>query len=904
MALVWDKVAFTKDLHAAVSLAASADTLLGISTQELSLDTQIANRIFAGPVSGGDAAPTFRAMVAADLGTGLTPTFAGLNLTGNIKFSSLDRMISGAYVGQTAWATGTIGSLNMVGMQFNRLGGGSSRYTLSSSNVSGNLDNLFDGGVDAPVTIAQGATGVITVNFNPYIGWTADTNNGYTYSDGLIVINFYYTSLASNILIEFYRPVAGVDTWTTAATISGNTKNPLVIPLPQVNFVKQIRFSFSNAGTAVWPTEIEYFCSRQQSAGEAVNIPQYCGFAVDVANSVLNIRDTSWTVRTKFEPKVATGSSAVAYLFDTENNLTTAGAKLVSFRNQGSEKAFIDKDGYLTIPRITPTGGELVVAGNIQLPSISDRITWGASEFYLYGTGGNDLNLVSAHLNCEWGVWVYGGIYGNRKYGINCGAGATRLSLFAAGTEFVSILSGGNVGIGTIAPTKNLEVAQSVSNTPGILVSRAGQTIGIGIEAFGANYGGGIWFNDVMQASFYDTGMALGSYASQNPPTGGLILSGSLGIGTPTFGTSAAKVLGIGNGTAPSTAPADMVQLWSADYAAGDARLHLQSETGVTLILGNGSIRGCNTFVGTGAVAISAGGSDQNVGLTPSGAGYVALNGPVSVSSLSEDLPVFTDSAKVLVSKSVADTRTALGLGVADSPTFAGLTVGSLAGFVKATAGVLSAAALTDADIPDTITLTNITQITNRSHTNLSDIGSLSHGTIDGYLDQAVKQASSPTFNSLSITGGQVTFPATQNASAGANVLDDYEEGTWTPSLKFGGASVGMTYTTQEGHYTKIGNIVIITGYFLLSAKGSSVGSATITGLPFTANSASVYPPVSLSMSAVTAPLGYERQAYVVPNTTEMYLQRIGEGGDVYQLTNANFANTSYIMVGCAYRVA
>jgi len=87
------------------------------------------------------------------------------------------------------------------------------------------------------------------------------------------------------------------------------------------------------------------------------------------------------------------------------------------------------------------------------------------------------------------------------------------------------------------------------------------------------------------------------------------------------------------------------------------------------------------------------------------------------------------------------------------SPTFAGMTLTGFSGFVKATAGVLSAAALTDADIPDDITLTNITQITNRSHTNLSDIGSLSHATIDGYLDQAVKQASSPTFAGLTLTG-------------------------------------------------------------------------------------------------------------------------------------------------------
>lgn len=56
--------------HAAVTLMPTADELLGLSGQEMSLDTQAANTVFAGPVSGTAAAPTFRAIVAADLGTG------------------------------------------------------------------------------------------------------------------------------------------------------------------------------------------------------------------------------------------------------------------------------------------------------------------------------------------------------------------------------------------------------------------------------------------------------------------------------------------------------------------------------------------------------------------------------------------------------------------------------------------------------------------------------------------------------------------------------------------------------------------------------------------------------------------------------------------------------------------
>jgi len=53
--------------HAAITLAADADVVLSLSTQEIGLDTQTANTVFAGPTSGGAADPTFRALVAADV---------------------------------------------------------------------------------------------------------------------------------------------------------------------------------------------------------------------------------------------------------------------------------------------------------------------------------------------------------------------------------------------------------------------------------------------------------------------------------------------------------------------------------------------------------------------------------------------------------------------------------------------------------------------------------------------------------------------------------------------------------------------------------------------------------------------------------------------------------------------
>jgi hypothetical protein len=53
--------------HDLVTLAASATGLMGLSTQEISLDNQTANYVFAGPASGAATTPTFRALTYADL---------------------------------------------------------------------------------------------------------------------------------------------------------------------------------------------------------------------------------------------------------------------------------------------------------------------------------------------------------------------------------------------------------------------------------------------------------------------------------------------------------------------------------------------------------------------------------------------------------------------------------------------------------------------------------------------------------------------------------------------------------------------------------------------------------------------------------------------------------------------
>ena len=164
-------------------------------------------------------------------------------------------------------------------------------------------------------------------------------------------------------------------------------------------------------------------------------------------------------------------------------------------------------------------------------------------------------------------------------------------------------------------------------------------------------------------------------------------------------------------------------------------------------------------------------------------------------------------------------------------------------------------------------------------------------------------RAGSPTFTTqittpiIALTGGQIAFPATAVPSADANTLDDYEEGTWTLTVSFGGASVGITYGNNTMYYTKIGRLVHVQGILQMSSKGTSVGNSLFSGLPFTAGN---YAALSIDASALT----FANQALFRLNggATTFDPAEMTEAGVWTNLTNADFANnTQIIFSGCYY---
>ena len=134
-----------------------------------------------------------------------------------------------------------------------------------------------------------------------------------------------------------------------------------------------------------------------------------------------------------------------------------------------------------------------------------------------------------------------------------------------------------------------------------------------------------------------------------------------------------------------------------------------------------------------------------------------------------------------------------------------------------------------------------------------------------------------------------------------ANKLDDYEEGTWTPALDFGGSAVGITYAARVGKYTKVGNLVTASCYVKLTNKGSSGGGAQVSGWPFAAeNTASTYFNTAVWINSIT--YSGTPQAYIGIGQSLVGFSACSEAGVNSILTNANFINNSDFMLNVSYR--
>ena len=81
--------------------------------------------------------------------------------------------------------------------------------------------------------------------------------------------------------------------------------------------------------------------------------------------------------------------------------------------------------------------------------------------------------------------------------------------------------------------------------------------------------------------------------------------------------------------------------------------------------------------------------------------------------------------------------------------------------------------------------------------------------------------------------GHGLNFAATGDGSGtdSSELMDDYEEGTWTPT--YSSTSASFSYGSQYGTYAKVGGLVYVQLYLLAAASGTTSNAVSVAGLPY-----------------------------------------------------------------------
>lgn len=183
-------------------------------------------------------------------------------------------------------------------------------------------------------------------------------------------------------------------------------------------------------------------------------------------------------------------------------------------------------------------------------------------------------------------------------------------------------------------------------------------------------------------------------------------------------------------------------------------------------------------------------------------------------------------------------------------------------------------------------------------------------------LVPAVTNTGATTLNVNSIgaknvySGGAACIGSELVASVPALVLYDgtqfnivsgpaYVQSTWTPVLKLGGATTGITYGTQVARYTRIGRVVTVSGIITLTSKGSATGAATITGLPYVVGS---YAPCGTRFNALSTTFANGAQCIFESSQSYINLQFLN-GTSVANITDTYLSDTSDIIFGGSYTI-
>lgn len=166
----------------------------------------------------------------------------------------------------------------------------------------------------------------------------------------------------------------------------------------------------------------------------------------------------------------------------------------------------------------------------------------------------------------------------------------------------------------------------------------------------------------------------------------------------------------------------------------------------------------------------------------------------------------------------------------------------------------------------------------------------IANSQILGTSSACITGAGTVNYSGISFLSNKIITATTQNC---------FNSTSFTPVLAFGGASVGITYAVQTAKYSRIDNVCKFSIQIQLTNKGSSIGAATITGLPFAATTLLVETPISQRVITFDAGNTYA-VASITSGTSIINLFEQGSNSNAV-LADTNFANTSQLIISGEY---
>ena len=160
-------------------------------------------------------------------------------------------------------------------------------------------------------------------------------------------------------------------------------------------------------------------------------------------------------------------------------------------------------------------------------------------------------------------------------------------------------------------------------------------------------------------------------------------------------------------------------------------------------------------------------------------------------------------------------------------------------------------------------------------------------------------------------SGHGIDFSATSDATGQTSeLLDDYEEGTWTAAFSDGSTAYTMNNSAKVGRYVKIGDNVWVWGYFAVSdvdGGGANENTSTkITGLPFTMeNNSENYSSVHIGyVNSFALPSAQMISGYIEISNTYIYLVRHSSTDGTEAITGVHVSDGGTVMLAGMYKAS